>query len=128
MRTIYRSKTRNFSTFVMYKGRVRCISFTDQGVALGFSTYTCNDPELCKVIEALPSFGKAFQVYKKEEVNQPKKAEEIVSTTPYPKVKKIQEAIAVLESEFGVDSASIVSKSDALRYASQYNISFPNLK
>lgn len=128
MRTVYRSKTRNFSTFVMYKGRVRCISFTDQGAACGFSTYTCNDPELCKVIEALPFFGKAFEVYKKEEVKKPQAAAEVVSGTPYPKVKKIQDAIAVLESEFGIAADSVVSKADVLRHASKLNISFPNLK
>ena len=59
------------------------------------------------------------------------KAQEAVvesTATPYPKVKKIQDAIAVLESEYGISSDSVVSKSDVLRHASKLNISFPNLK
>ena len=128
MLTIYRSKTRNFSTFVMYKGRVRCIKFDDQGAALGFSMFRSEDPELCKVIEALPTFGKVFYIHKQEKVEQAKEEVATSTATPYLKVKKIQDAIDVLSREFGIDADSVVSKSDVLRHASKLNISFPNLK
>ena len=127
--TIYHSKLRNFSTFVMYKGRVRCIRFQDAGATSGYSEYRCADDELCKAIEQLPAFkSKAFFIHKQETKKEVEQAVEASTATPYPKVKKIQDAIAVLESEFGVSADSVVSKSDALRLAAKHNISFPNLK
>lgn len=127
--TIYHSKLRNFSTFVMYKGRVRCIRFQDAGSASGYSEYRCSDAELCKAIEQLPAFkNKVFFIHKKETKQEVEQAVETSTATPYPKVTKIQEAIAVLESEFGVNADSVVSKSDALRLAAKHKISFPNLK
>ena len=129
MLTIYRSKTRNFATFVMYKGRVRYVRFVDQGQAYGYSIFKCTDPELCQAIEKLPSFNKLFYLHKQEKPVEKTQEAVVESTaTPYPKVKKIQDAIAVLESEYGVSSDSVVSKSDVLRHASKLNISFPNLK
>ena len=127
--TIYHSKLRNFSTFVMYKGRIRCIRFSDAGAANGYSIYKCADNELCQAIEKLPSFNKIFYLHKQEKpVEKTQEAVAESTATPYPKVKKIQDAIAVLESEYGVSSDSVVSKSDVLRHASKLNISFPNLK
>jgi hypothetical protein len=112
----------------MHKGRVHCIRSSDQGSALGFSTYVCQDDELAKQIEKSSTFNKVFFVYHKEEPKKVVKENTSDTTTPYPKVKKIQDAIAVLESDFNVPSDSVVSKADALRLASQFNISFPNLK
>ena len=112
----------------MYKGRVRCIKFDDQGAALGFSMFRSEDPELCKVIEALPTFGNVFYIHKQEKVEQAKEEVATNTATPYLKVKKIQDAIDVLSREFGIDADSVVSKSDVLRHASKLNISFPNLK
>ena len=126
MITEYRSNLINYSTFVLFKGRVVCVRFDNQG---SYSNFKSSNEELCKEIEKLPGFNTTFYLYKQEKpVEKSQEAVAVSTATPYPKVKKIQEAIAVLESEFGVDGASIVSKSDALRYASQHNISFPNLK
>ena len=125
MITIYHTNLKNYSTFVVYKGRVVCIRFDNQG---SYSTYKSTNPELCKVIEALPEFGKVFYIHKQEKVEKAKEEVAVSNATPYPKVKKIQDAIAVLESEFGIAADSVVSKSDVLRHASKLNISFPNLK
>lgn len=126
MITEYRSNLKNYSTFVLFKGRVVCVRFDNQG---SYSNFRTANEELCKEIEKLPGFNSTFYLHKQEKpVEKTQEAVAESTATPYPKVKKIQDAIAVLESEYGVSSDSVVSKSDVLRHASKLNISFPNLK
>lgn len=59
--------------------------------------------------------------------------EEPIETAPnepksYPEVNSLVEAVAVLKGEYGVSATRLKSEASVLRVASEYNVSFPNLK
>ena len=68
----------------------------------------------------------------KKVADSPAEAQAMVEQKPvaasYPKVKLPQQAAKILEEKYGVEPGMINSKTDALRYAKEFNIEFPNLK
>lgn len=129
----YKSNSRNLTLFLTIKGRVRSIRFSDMGVTFRYSIYTTSNPAVQAALEASKKFGTEYVLVEEKKVaDSPEEAQAMVEQKPveasYPKVKLPQQAAKVLEEKYGVEPGMINSKTDALRYAKEFNIEFPNLK
>lgn len=129
----YKSNSRNLTLFLTIKGRVRSIRFSDMGVTFGYSIFTTSNPHVQAALEASKKFGTAYVLVEEKKVaDSPAEAQAMVEQKPvaasYPKVKLPQQAAKILEEKYGVEPGMINSKTDALRYAKEFNIKFPNLK
>ena len=129
----YKSNSRNLTLFLTIKGRVRSIRFSDMGVTFRYSIFTTSNPHVQAALEASKKFGTEYVLVKEKKVaDSPAEAQAMVEQKPvaasYPKVKLPQQAAKILEEKYGVEPGMINSKTDALRYAKEFNIEFPNLK
>lgn len=129
----YKSNSRNLTLFLTIKGRVRSIRFSDMGVTFRYSIFTTSNPHVQAALEASKKFGTEYVLVEEKKVaDSPAEAQAMVEQKPvaasYPKVKLPQQAAKILEEKYGVEPGMINSKTDALRYAKEFNIEFPNLK
>jgi len=135
----YKSSSRNLVLFLTVRGRVRCIRFSDMGATYKYSLFTTDDAKTQEALENSKKFNKEFFLLKSSEQEKKptigEEGPETVAQQPkrkieasYPKVKRVQEAVAILEEKYGVEPGTLSKKADVLRVANQYNIEFPDLK
>lgn len=123
---VFKSKIRNYSTFVKVDGATRRISFRDRGLLDSFGYYICTSDAVASALRKHPAYGDIILC-----ADEDKPAEEAparVYDAVYPDVRRTQEANTVLQETYGVDKELLKSKADALKKADELNIAFPNLK
>lgn len=109
------------------KGRDHYISFVPKGKPWTHGYSNISDPDVIEAIKKHPMFGSVITIEESEKP-QEEKAEK-VPTAVFENVKKTQDAKKILKAEpYNIDETKIINKEDALRFADELNISFPNLK
>ena len=123
---VFKSKIRNYSTFVRINGATHRISFRDRGLLDSFGYYLCTSDAVACALRHHPAYGDI--IICQDEEHPAAEAPVRVYDAEYPDVRRTQEANRILAEEYGIDKALLKSKADALAKANELNIAFPNLR
>lgn len=120
----YRSLcSKEFSLYIVAKGRLRAIKFID-------GLYTTSNAAIIEALEKSKMFNKSYKLHEEissTSVDVQNKVENI-NIKVYEDVTKVNEAAAILADEYGIDTKRITRKVDVFAFASELHISFPKLK
>lgn len=123
---IYKCDFRGYAFTVRPEGGSRTrVVFEDTGAPYYYGRYYCTDEKVAKAIEAREEFGNTIHILEEDTPVETEKPHEYEAV--YDAVKRTQEANKILVAEYGIDKDKLTSKEDALRYAKELNIYFPNL-
>lgn len=122
---VFKSKIRNYSTFVKVDSATRRISFRDRGLLDSFGYYICTSETVAAALRKHPAYGDVITC--EEDETKAEEAPARVYDATYPDVKRTQEANKILVEQYGVPKEQLKSKADALAKADELNIAFPNL-
>ncbi|WP_099465553.1 hypothetical protein [Parabacteroides provencensis] len=90
-------------------------------------TFRTSDEIYQKALEGLPCFGKLFKLSESVGESEIKK-DPIVELKELPEITDWQDAKDLLRKDYGVPHQSLNTPENILKKASEFGVSFPNLK
>lgn len=90
--------------------------------------FTTTDSDMQKAIESDPRYGETIFTERVKEIGVQKKVEKKGKVKEYKYVRRFQDAVNVLVTDYGVSMDKLTNKQQLKEQADKVSVSFPNMR